>query len=385
MQEYNVEYKNGYAVADLSKMAYQSAHECIDLPQLRIQAQKTPNFVFFGNFAKEGDLITEGITELVHFLNQESINALIFFDTGAKWANTSMHNGLEYGTVKFFYVEYFAWQCYNYLIEQQRQPLNQSWNSQAKKFLFLTGKYYKLNRAWLLYKFNQSKLLDRCVWSLFVDHHALEQVPSCIPGVSNNEFVAFCKKHARNPDQITMWYGQNHSGHGKSFYTHYPGFPFDHTLYEDSLFRVIPETRDTHQDMLTYFLTEKTWITILCKQPFLMAASPYMLYNLERMGFKTFVEYLKVPHYDFIQDDSERYNAVAANAQHWLEAMDHKDNIQSDVEHNYNRLLCMIRDTCNQVQSQLHKMGVTDATISDILPLEHWIPNEEKYYSNDQS
>jgi len=368
-------YYGNYATTDLNQLAFtEIANSGIDLQELQSYAQSNPGFVLFVNFAKEGDRYSPRILEFTQLMEEWKITTVIFYNVGSQWNNSRSEHHKPYQYVQEVYVEYFLWQCYHYLIEQKTQALNLHWNPDANKFLFLTGKYYKKNRAWLLQKIMNKGLLDVCNWSLFVDHYDLEHTISLIPGLSDQQFIDFCKSHHRNPDNVGVQYQKDPVDDSGYFSTHCNGFPFDPGMYSNARFRVISETWDQHKAVYDFFFTEKTWITILNRVPFMLASSPRMLYNLERLGFKTFAEYTRHPEYDFIVSDNIRYNTIVENAHHWMNHMSHKEQIEADIEHNYHRTVELADITKQQVQAVIEQHNLAGIDITDVLPITHWIP-----------
>ena len=86
-------------------------------------------------------------------------------------------------------------------------------------------------------------------------------------------------------------------------------------------------------------MTEKTFITIINKIPFILASDNGSLDKLKKMGFKTFENFLPVQDYDQIQDSDQKLDAIITNASYWLDKMTNKTKINADVEHNYKNFL----------------------------------------------
>ena len=59
------------------------------------------------------------------------------------------------------------------------------------------------------------------------------------------------------------------------------------------------------------FLTEKTWKPISCRKPFILAATPYSLRDLRKLGYKTFDGIIDES-YDTMENDQERMKAIGA-------------------------------------------------------------------------
>ena len=92
----------------------------------------------------------------------------------------------------------------------------------------------------------------------------------------------------------------------------------DFNLFLDSYFSVIPETGYYNPATLVYtyepledcaFFSEKTYKSILLKQPFILLARKGSLAELRRRGFKTFSPMINET-YDTIEDDQLRMDAI---------------------------------------------------------------------------
>lgn len=238
------------------------------------------------------------------------------------------------------------------------QP-NLQWNAHANRFLFPTGKPNRPNRIRLLYKFDLANLLPQCDWSLFVDEPTWNQSRQLLPELTDEEFDQYVKNHNRNLDGLAIFNFKDNSNHSH-------GYPFDGNLYANTSFRVISET----QAMDAAVISEKTWITMANNVPFILIAYPDNLQYLKYRGYQTFENYLPVPHYDSIQDQELRLDAVVTNTKFWLQNI-HKqqENIRSDVQHNSNLLQQDIVDTINQTRQLLRALDEPDRSVFSIIPL----------------
>lgn len=218
--------------------------------------------------------------------------------------------------------------------------ISKVWNDNAEKFLFLTGKPNKKNRIQLMHKLYKKGLLDKAVWSLFVNESLRRSCRHLLSELTDAEYNEFLDTHIGSPDKIEPTYGRQSS-------VHYDGYPYDCSLYENTLFRLVSET----QMFDVPLLTEKTWVTIINNQPFLIAGFPGSLDFLIYAGFKTFQEYLPYPNYDSEVDDSVRYSQVISNTAYLLDnAVDAKSNIHADVKHNYE----LLRGIMNRYHSYIN-------------------------------
>jgi hypothetical protein len=245
--------------------------------------------------------------------------------------------------------------------------LSQCWNPDSNKFLFLTGKPNKTNRLRLLHKFYKQDLLDQCVWSLFMDNQLRQQCRALLPELLDQEYHEFIDTHISNPDKIDVLYGSGGS-------CHYDGYPFDKTLYEQTLFRVIAETQ-----MFSHpIVSEKTWVTIANQQPFIMAGYQHNLVYLKELGYRTFENYLKINNYDSIDNTDIRLDAVVENVKDWLTTIgDNQTEIALDIKHNYQLLLFYMNKTVETFNSIYRKLGAVEfepfRIISIAMQRSNWI------------
>jgi hypothetical protein len=247
------------------------------------------------------------------------------------------------------YIDFFLYRTYREIVVLGKSPVNQKWNSQSNKFLFLTGKPQKVHRIGFLYALAQAGLSDKCVASLFINPYN-KSLCQQILKIDNQEFEQFVAKFQGSPDFVEI---------PETTSIHYGGIPYNDKLFTTK-FRVISESYSWYSPA---WLTEKTWITILNRQPFLIAGDPGSCKKLQEMGFRTFDQFLITP-YDNIPSWTKRQNAIIANIQHWLE----KDlDMVSDIEHNYQQLIQVAKQNEDRIKSHLNGVGIV-ADISDVIP-----------------
>jgi hypothetical protein len=190
----------------------------------------------------------------------------------------------------------------------------------------LTGKPEKEHRIKLLYNLEQQGLTDRCISSLFVNELNRDLCRSLLD-VEDKEFQRFADKFNNSPDFVGLPSALN---------VHYGGIPYNSNLFQTK-FRLISET---YINSARPWITEKTWITILNQQPFLIAGDVGTCQKLKSFGYKTFDAALCCE-YDNIVDWTQRKTALLKNVEHWL---DSDYNFSADVEHNYNTLIQQVQD-----------------------------------------
>jgi hypothetical protein len=227
-----------------------------------------------------------------------------------------------------------------YRIKHTNVKNNTTWNSNAKKFLFLTGKADKINRVGLLAELINLKLKKKMIWSFFpgVGTDIYKRSIPLFQEFSSQSYKEFCKKYEQSPDNVVAKYSNNG--------THYSGFPFDINLYKNTAFSVISESE--FQDDTCVWQTEKTFKTIINKHPFIMASQLGSIERLKEQGFKTFEEYQLDPDYYKIENTEKRILSIAKNAQHWIKNLNNIEEIKKDVEHNYKRLFELFDETIDK-------------------------------------
>ena len=259
------------------------------------------------------------------------------------------------------FVDFFLLMMYYRLIVNKESPIVDRWDPDQPNFLFLTGKPGKLNRVRLLYKLDQQGLLDRCIWSFYPTEKLKKGFMNFIPEFTEQEYDAWTELRGRNPDNIKPVQQKDVYGNPLKHTVHYGGIPYDVDLYKNNQFQLISETLFVYD---RYFrglegtpgawITEKTWLAIINKRPFIMAGMPGSLEKLKSMDFKTFENYLPRPDYHQILDPELRMDAIIECIKTWQVEQD-QDLINNDVEHNFNRLLELATVNIQQLEQLAQK------------------------------
>lgn len=227
----------------------------------------------------------------------------------ADWLKDKVEADLHGLDVEVHYINGIGLVAFHDVIYLKKCQLNLAWNSH-NRFLFLTGKWYKTNRFPLFKKLLDRGLLNQSIYSLYLP--------------MDHEYA----RYNNNPDNIDS-----------RLLGHTPAIPFNHTLYEQTGFRVVSETEyDTNLGHLYKngddpWLTEKTWITMMNRHPFIIAGQKGTLSKLKHMGYKTFEEYLPYKYDD--ADDLSRLDLIVENISYWTKNISEHPNILADVEHNF--------------------------------------------------
>lgn len=255
-------------------------------------------------------------------------------------------------------------------IKQKLTPID-TWNSDALKFLFLTGKIEKTQRIRLFYKLQQAQLIttELCEWSLFATDKSIESI-DCVPELGNS-LQEYLNLYIRYPDKFSQSIEKTQCG----------GAMYDVKLFQNSLFRVVSETFFSNNNRPV--ITEKTWDTIFNRLPFLIAGDVNTLVCLRDMGFKTFDQYL-ITDYDSIVDSEERLDAIVANTKHWIETLrQFKDQVTVDVEHNKKRLDELYQKNLTKIEQLItdYKLNLTPLDIVDTHSYQVSSFNFKKWYN----
>lgn len=182
-----------------------------------------------------------------------------------------------------YYFDFFILRIYYKILVEKVSTPPAAWNGHAEKFLFLTGLPDRFNRIRLLHKVIQEGLVDRLVWSFNCQNpEMIEGCASFVNELTLDEVKEFISKYTNFPDK---------------FFSK-TGIPYDSDLYENKLFQLVSESYFERPWISPHWTSEKTWLPIVNRLPFLIAGEYKTMEGLNRMGFRTFQEYLLIPNYD---------------------------------------------------------------------------------------
>lgn len=201
-------------------------------------------------------------------------------------------------------------------------------------FLFMMGKFYRPNRIRLFYKLLEKNCIkENTFYTLRHNSHkesfttALRLLDDVIK--TKNDLKNFFTKYKK---EIDVEYDATiHTNE-----LHYTGIPYNVNMFLNSNFQIIAESSTSDGPLLLTWITEKTWISIANKMPFILVGGKHSCLYLENLGFKTFREYMKYPDYDEHDNLDTILDQVVENVQYWeYNLHKFKDNIENDVEHNF--------------------------------------------------
>lgn len=239
------------------------------------------------------------------------------------------------------FFDFVLWRVYNEVLIKQKSKVNLKWNAEASQFLFLTGKPYKEQRIGLLHLLYKQNLLSRCNYSLFMDPGMYEKSRKIIPELTDEEFAEFVIAHIRSPDNApyVQQVGDMHCG----------GIPYNEELYSNALFKIVSEAT---MDSFPPYVTEKVWLTLLNRVPFVIAGDLHICKYLQSRGIKTFDEIFDIPTYDDIVSNKSRLEHIVTHAEQWMNGNFNKAEINDMVEHNYHRFVELAMQEKQRIEDQ---------------------------------
>jgi len=207
-----------------------------------------------------------------------------------------------------------VWRFYQGYIDLANKKFDELQNFVKHEFLFLNAKIHKSNRLNLALRLHNNNMLKHGIWSLNTNYTAQELYPTVSHLTTKYDFDWFYSKIPHSPDNIK--YDQQAD--------HYLGYPFDHTLYENTKYSIIAETHVEQDD--AFMITEKTARAIINKHPFIIASTPKFLEQLRAREYETF-ESLWSEKYDIEFDTEKRMQMIAdtvkyiySNSVDWVRA-----------------------------------------------------------------
>ena len=262
------------------------------------------------------------------------------------------------------FVNYYVYRVHREIIIHGRSKIRNIFSTTdhyiKNKFLFLTGSPNKLNRIGLLKKFITANIMDQAEWSFRYNYMNKEFSiikEKYFSELTDAEFKEFIKTWTRTPDTL------NPQLTG--------GIEYDIKLYTSTDFSVVSESVFRQAPINACpWITEKTWIPILNRHPFLIAGDVGALTVLENLGFNVFREFLKIKDYDTIIDNQERLDAIVENTKHFLVTLKMSDEkLKYAVDYNYDLLSRLYMGQLDRILNFMHKHNLeNDLSIDDVIP-----------------
>ena len=301
-----------------------------------------------------------------HSVDKKIIKNLRYFQDKCQSIDVRNHFlvGLEKKTIladfdNCTFIDFFLLRSY-YEGYCREQILNEEWQSENKKFLFLMGKPLKPHRIGLLYRFYKQSMLDhdRAIWS-FYNKISTDDCKKYVPkDTDTQDLEIFLNNYQQSPDGVY------------SVHNHYGGFPFDPTLYKNTNLSVVSET---HSYSVPWN-TEKTYKAILNNHPFLIAGARYHTQHLVDAGYETFDQYFAVPDYSSIADLNTRLDAIVENVKKFNPTAEQKEKIHQATKRNVLQLNKSAKNYIHTINTVLSGHGISQPWTA-VLPL------KDQYFS----
>lgn len=257
------------------------------------------------------------------------------------WYRPYYQDLLDSSVEDILFVDFFLVRIYNEVVVKQLCEFKKDWQIK-NKFLFLTGKPFKLNRTRLLYKLHEKNLLKDNTWSFYPIDDERNLGHATVPEITIDEYNSFVEQCKCRPDGVKF------VASGGAW--HFNPVPYDVELYNTTDFSIIPESAFSNTNILNNtIITEKTWIPILNHHAFIIAGTPGILDQLASMGFKTFDQYLPVKYND-IADHEQRLNAVVKNVEFLASNIKTLENdLANDAQHNHQNFIKLAHNNIDNV------------------------------------
>jgi len=247
-------------------------------------------------------------------------------------------------------IDYYELQTY-FFHEYFGNPHNKAYNGDNanKNYRFVYGKLIgRFSRLILTQRLTELGLLDNTYSGCIIDDSSLKEACKGAARtylkfykkpVDLNNMIHNIKNFGGSPDNVDYELVNLVIGNNKGFNTnHCPGYPYDHNLFTDSKFSVIPETYFSKQDeKYPMFITEKIYKAIYNLHPFVVSSTPGTLNTLKSRGYKTFSDYIDES-YDDETNDKNRMEAAIKAIQQMLSCTDHA-GLEEIVTHNKNNMI----------------------------------------------
>jgi hypothetical protein len=229
-----------------------------------------------------------------------------------------------------------------------------------KRFLFINRRY-SLDRAYLYFKFRQNNLLDEmhCTFRLDKVYNNTDVSIQDIVADLKNVYAdsSLINDIVKNEDSIlkSLPHKVESSIYQEDYKKSFLYSTWNIAAHNSTDINIITETYGHHYETMgfnhyqtLYFITEKTYRTILMKQPFILFSNPYALKHLKESGYKTFSPFIDES-YDNIENLRDRQEAIV-NEVTRLKNMSHNEfeelvvKCKEIADYNYSILMNKVED-----------------------------------------
>lgn len=252
--------------------------------------------------------------------------------------------------VEHYFIYGFPFRFYTKIFEHKiSEPSDTYVKNSENKFLLLIGKPHKAHRIRLLYKLFKKDLLKHCLWRFKIHNENVNaQCRELMKDISDEEYNEFLSKCERELDDVSMEY--------KADSSHYSGIPFERWIWDTCAFQVIPEV-----DAYANFPSEKTWIAVINKIPFITIAEVGHNKYLRHLGLETFEKYLLHKTYNDYRDNSldVALDEIVENIEYWVNNIDKfYEELKIDVENNFDAFMKLVNNDTVILKSLIEKYKI---------------------------
>lgn len=284
----------------------------------------------------------------------KSITILVNNDTKQLPPQLALLSDLVLERCKIIPLNFLPW-WHQIKIQEQTNAESIRWNWTKCKGILRTGSLNRYNRIGLLKLLYDQNLLDGIAWTFpfpekqkFKVLNYFAETTGSIPK-NFNEFYSYCSAHAtiqEDEKTVSDVFPQLSEILPDCNFTN--AFSEIHTLGN---FSIISETT-------AGYVSERSYLAMLYKHPFIVVnpvkagKKIQTTQKLKDLGFKTFENYFPFSDYDMIENNQLQLNQIIENLRVFQKVIkDRREEIATDVEHNYDLCLGIIAETQEQLKN----------------------------------
>lgn len=279
--------------------------------------------------------------------------------------NTELCNKIE---IPYLFFDIFALEVFLKLFKHKLSPINETWSyNKNNSFLMLIGKPHIPHRLLILYKLVKEGCIDKTstnyTFKINKNNDTYAELKALMQGtLTHKELYYFIRQYEKDLD---LEFDKD-----KTEDFHYTGIPYNVNIFKNSNFQIILESycNIDHRP----FITEKTWISIVNKMPFIMTPNSGACKLLENLGFNNFTNFLPYKHYN---QPFNLYETIE-NIKFWNSKIQiYKDEIKLATEYNYNIFVDLCKKNLNKFDKMLqdYKINIQPETL--FLGYKNYYPN----------
>lgn len=239
---------------------------------------------------REPDYWQEHLVHLLFWQKKHHPGQRIFLALNT-WYRNWCWTDIQSQVCDLIFVDFFLLYVWLLLDQYHLVQQNKKWNKQSNRFLFLIGKPQKTHRIRLLWKLSKTAALANADWSFYVSPNQYDHCHSFIPELTKPQYDCFLNDYHRLIDVDQASIGCVDICGAADIYQHYS-------------FGVVSES--DFDRLYSYpWITEKTWLHIANRIPFITVGEHGTSKLLAELGIDCYSQYMAVPNFD--QPDNSDY------------------------------------------------------------------------------